>query len=47
MLTIKSVSQGSVAEQIGLRPGDSLVSVDGHPVGDVIDVHFYAAADTV
>jgi NifB/MoaA-like Fe-S oxidoreductase len=47
MLTIKSVSQGSVAEQIGLRPCDSLVSVDGHPVGDVIDVHFYAAADTV
>jgi NifB/MoaA-like Fe-S oxidoreductase len=47
MLTIKSVSPGSVAEQIGLRPGDSLVSVDGHPVGDVIDVHFYAAADTV
>ena len=47
MLTIKSISPGSVAEQIGLRPGDSLVSVDGHPVGDVIDVHFYAAADTV
>ena len=47
MLTIKSVAPGSVAEQIGLRPGDALVSVDGHPVGDVIDVHFYAAADTV
>jgi NifB/MoaA-like Fe-S oxidoreductase len=47
MLTIKSVSPGSVAEQIGLRPGDALVSIDGRPVGDVIDVHFYAAADTV
>src|SRR5688572_17508763 len=47
MLTIKAVAQGSVAEQVGLRPGDSLVSIDGRPVGDVIDVHFYAAADTV
>ena len=47
MLTIKSVAPGSVAEQIGLRPGDALVSIDGHHVGDVIDVHFYAAADTV
>jgi NifB/MoaA-like Fe-S oxidoreductase len=47
MLTIKSVAAGSVAEQIGLRPGDRLVSIDGRPVGDVIDVHFYASADTV
>ena len=47
MLTIREVATGSVAEQLGLRPGDALVSIDGHPVGDVIDVHFYAAADTV
>ncbi|HEX2034062.1 MAG TPA: DUF512 domain-containing protein [Chloroflexota bacterium] len=47
MLTIKAVTPGSVAEQIGLRPGDALVSIDSHPVGDVIDVHFYASADTV
>src|SRR5688572_3070666 len=47
MLTIKEVTPGSVAEQIGLRPGDALVSIDGRPVGDVIDVHFYASADTV
>lgn len=47
MLTIKEVESGSVAEQLGLRPGDSLVSIDGRPVGDVIDVHFYASADTV
>ncbi|HEU5318173.1 MAG TPA: DUF512 domain-containing protein [Chloroflexota bacterium] len=47
MLTIKEVTPGSVAEQAGLRPGDALVSIDGRPVGDVIDVHFYASADTV
>ena len=47
MLTIKEVTPGSVAEQVGLRPGDALVSIDGRPVGDVIDVHFYASADTV
>jgi NifB/MoaA-like Fe-S oxidoreductase len=47
VLTIKEVTPGSVAEQIGLRTGDTLVSIDGRPVGDVIDVHFYASADTV
>ncbi|CAA9276544.1 MAG: Fe-S oxidoreductase, related to NifB/MoaA family with PDZ N-terminal domain [uncultured Chloroflexi bacterium] len=47
MLTIKEVAPGSVAEQVGLRPGDALVSIDGRSVGDVIDVHFYASADTV
>src|SRR5438132_6472232 len=47
MLTIKDVAPGSAAEQIGLRPGGALVSIDGHAVGDVIDVHFYASADTV
>ena len=40
MLTIKAVAPGSVAERIGLRPGDRLVSIDGRPVGDVIDVQY-------
>lgn len=47
MLTIQDVAPGSIAERLGLRPGDALVSIDGRPVGDVIDVHFYASADTV
>ncbi len=33
--------------RVGVRPGDLLVRVNGHPVEDVIDVHFYAAEDEV
>ncbi len=33
--------------RVGVRPGDLLVRVNGRPVEDVIDVHFYAAEDEV
>ncbi|MGH2523284.1 MAG: DUF512 domain-containing protein, partial [Anaerolineales bacterium] len=32
---------------MGLRPGDEVLAVNGHPVEDVIDVQFYAAEDEV
>jgi putative radical SAM enzyme (TIGR03279 family) len=32
-----------LAAKIGLRPGDELLAVNGHPVRDLIDVQFYAA----
>jgi S1-C subfamily serine protease len=32
---------------LGLRPGDEVLAVNGHPVEDVIDVQFYAAEDEV
>jgi putative radical SAM enzyme (TIGR03279 family) len=44
---IRQVEPGSLADNLGLRPGDELVAVNGHPVEDVIDVQFYAAEDDV
>jgi putative radical SAM enzyme (TIGR03279 family) len=44
---IEVVEPGSLAADLGLRPGDALLAVNGHPVEDVIDVQFYAAEDEV
>lgn len=34
---IISVDQGSIAEELGINPGDSLISLHGEPVHDIID----------
>ena len=44
---IQSVEPESLAAEMGLRPGDEILAVNGHPVEDVIDVQFYAAEDEV
>jgi putative radical SAM enzyme (TIGR03279 family) len=44
---IVGVEPGSVAERIGLKPSDVLVSVNGHKVRDVLDVQFYSAEDSL
>ncbi len=44
---IQSVEPDSLAASLGLRPGDEVLAVNGHPVEDVIDVQFYAAEDRV
>lgn len=41
--TISAVLSGSFAERVELRAGDQLLSVNGTPVRDVIDVLFYAS----
>ncbi len=40
---IDAVAPHSLADRIGLRPGDELISINHHPLRDVIDVRFYAA----
>ena len=42
---IAAVASGSLAERSGLKPGDELFSVNGHPLRDVIDVRFYSAEE--
>jgi len=42
---IAAVEPGSLGEALGLRPGDHLLAINGHPVRDVIDVQFYAAEE--
>jgi putative radical SAM enzyme (TIGR03279 family) len=44
---IARVEPGSLAADLGLKPGDELLAVNGVPVEDVIDVQFYAAEEHV
>ncbi len=39
--TIKKVCPGSIAQEMGIEPGDVLLSIDGNEIGDVFDYHFY------
>ena len=39
--------RGSPAAKTGIRPGDRLLEVNGHPVADAIDVQYHAAEETV
>ena len=41
-LKIASVHPGSIAEQAGLLPGDTIVAVNGQRIRDVVDFLFYS-----
>ena len=38
---ITGVDPGSPAAKAGLKPGDTLISVNGHEIRDVLDYRFY------
>ncbi len=42
---IDAVQKGTKGYRKGIRPGDTLVSVNGHEIFDVLDYRFYADAD--
>lgn len=42
-----AVTPGSLAEKAGLHAGDTLVSLNGHAVTDVLDYRFYETESTV
>ena len=44
---IESIEPGSIAEDAGLLMGDVVLSVNGHPLTDVVDWRFYSAAEEV
>ncbi|MFQ5400401.1 MAG: DUF512 domain-containing protein [Anaerolineae bacterium] len=44
---ISGIEPGSVADEIGLKPGDELLAINDHPVQDVIDVQFFGAEDSL
>lgn len=40
--TISHITEGSIAQEAGLQKGDVLLSIDGNPVADVIDLMFHS-----
>ena len=38
---ITAVIPGSIAQELEIKPGDRLLSIDGHDIGDVFDYRFY------
>ena len=40
-MKIKSIQDKSIGAEIGLRPGDDLIEINGHPIRDLIDYRFY------
>jgi putative radical SAM enzyme (TIGR03279 family) len=47
MVEIKYVHKDSIASELGLKPGDQVVSVNRHPINDEIDFRFYAAEEKI
>ena len=41
---IQSVEPASYAARAGIRPGDTLLAVDRHPIADVLDYRFYVTS---
>ncbi len=39
---IKSIAPGSIAEEMGIEPGDRLISIDGQEIEDIFDYQFYS-----
>ena len=42
---IAEVRSGSISAELGLQPGDVLLSINGHSLRDVIDYRFYGAEE--
>ena len=37
---VKSIMPGSIAEELGIEPGDKLLSIDGQEIEDIFDYQF-------
>ncbi len=44
---IDAVRPGSLGDELGLRPGDRVVAIDGKQLQDAVDFQFYAAEDAI
>ncbi|MBQ9939014.1 MAG: DUF512 domain-containing protein [Oscillospiraceae bacterium] len=47
MVKCIGVEKGSPAYKAGVRPGDALISVNGHEINDVLDYDFYTMEETL
>jgi putative radical SAM enzyme (TIGR03279 family) len=42
---VAAVEPGGLADEVGIEPGDCLLSINGHPLRDEIDVRYYGAEE--
>ena len=47
MVTIKEVETRSPAEKAGIRAGDILLSIDAHPIRDILDYRFFLTEEKI
>ncbi|MBQ8880288.1 MAG: DUF512 domain-containing protein [Clostridia bacterium] len=47
MVKIQNVITGSRADKRGIRPGDTLISINGNSINDVLDYRFYLTESSV
>jgi len=47
MIKIIDIHSGSIAEELGIRPGDILISINGQPLNDRLDYRFYVSEENV
>ena len=47
MITVKKTTQNSIAQKLGIVPGDVLLEINGHDISDVLDYGFYGAAEDI
>lgn len=47
MIEIKKVEENSIAEDIGLTPGDSIISINGQEINDFLDLHYYEGDENI
>ena len=38
---VDQVAAESIAEEIGIEPGDTVISINGHPLTDILDYNFF------
>ena len=44
---VKNIVPGSIAEEMGIEPGDKLLSIDGHEIEDIFDYQFYTEDEEI
>ena len=44
---VKGIIPGSIADELGIEPGDRLLSVNGHEIEDVFDYQFYSEDEEI
>ncbi len=45
--TVLKVEDGSIAQEMGIEPGDKLCSINGHEIEDVFDYRYYMEDELV